>query len=127
MLSSMVGSTSLIFAVGYHVIPATTGAYLERKSNKSEHAVTFCHSFTLFLSKSADSTLIQSVAAILVTMGLFPILAASTNLLATTRGDAGPFSKSLEHAIAAGASIANFCRVGILHRSQCDGRDVSNW
>ena len=98
---------ALIFAVGYHVIPATTGRPIWSGSlTKASMLLLFVTVSPFFLSKSADSTLIQSVAAILVTMGLFPILAASTNLLATTRGDAGSiFQEPGALAIAAGALL----------------------
>ena len=82
---------ALMFAVGYHVIPHVTGHPIWSGSlTKGSMLLLFVSVPPFFLSEAGHaSNLVQSVGAILVTIGMFPIIAASVNMIATMRGNAG--------------------------------------
>ena len=80
---------ALMFSVGYHVIPSVTGHPIWSGSlTKASMLLLFVTVSPVFLSQSSTEPLLQSVGAILVTMGMFPILAFSVNMICTMRGDA---------------------------------------
>ena len=82
---------ALMFAVGYHVLSHVTSQPIWSGSlTKGSMFLLFVTIPPFFLSESthADS-FTQSIGAILVTIGLFPVFAASTNMIATIRGNAG--------------------------------------
>jgi len=82
---------ALMFAVGYHVLSHVTSQPIWSGSlTKGSMFLLFITIPPFFLSESthADS-FTQSIGAILVTIGLFPVFAASTNMIATIRGNAG--------------------------------------
>jgi hypothetical protein len=82
---------ALMFSVGYHVIPHVTGHPIWSGSmTKGSMLLLFVSVPPFFLSEAGHaSNLIQSVGAILVTIGMFPVIAASVNMIATMRGNAG--------------------------------------
>jgi hypothetical protein len=94
---------ALMFSVGYHVIPRVTGHPIWSGSlTKASMLLLFFTVTPFFLSQSSTEPLLQSVGAILVTMGMFPILAFSVNMICTMRGDAS----SVVHSPGAVAAIA---------------------
>ena len=82
---------ALMFAVGYHVLSHVTGQPIWSGSlTKASMFLLFITVPPFFLSESGHADpLTQSVGAILVTLGLVPVFAASTNMIATIRGNAG--------------------------------------
>ena len=99
---------ALMFAVGYHVLSHVTGTPIWSGSlTKASMFLLFLTIPPFFLTESnhADN-LTVSIGAILVTMGLFPIFAASTNMVATMRGNASAVVNSPgATAVAAGAIL----------------------
>ena len=98
---------ALMFGVGYHVLSHVTGQPIWSGSlTKASMFLLFVTVPPFFLAESghADS-FTQSIGAILVTLGLMPVLAASTNMLATIRGNAGAVVDSPGATAAAGAAI----------------------
>ena len=94
---------ALMFSVGYHVIPRVTGHPIWSGSlTKASMLLLFVTVTPFFLSQSSTEPLLQSVGAILVTIGMFPILAFSVNMICTMRGDAS----SVVHSPGAVAAIA---------------------
>ena len=94
---------ALMFSVGYHVIPRVTGHPIWSGSlTKASMLLLFFTVTPFFLSQSSTEPLLQSVGAILVTLGMFPILAFSVNMICTMRGDAS----SVVHSPGAVAAIA---------------------
>ncbi len=80
---------ALMFSVGYHVIARVTGHPIWSGSlTKASMLLLFVTVSPFFLSQSSTEPLLQSVGAILVTLGMFPILAFSANMICTMRGDA---------------------------------------
>ena len=82
---------ALMFAVGYHVLSHVTGQPIWSGSlTKSSMFLLFITVPPFFLSESSHADpFTQSIGAILVTLGLLPVFAASTNMIATIRGNAG--------------------------------------
>jgi|TARA_B110000881_G_scaffold48043_1_gene40314 hypothetical protein len=82
---------ALMFAVGYHVLSHVTGQPIWSGSlTKASMFLIFITVPPFFLSESSHADpFTQSIGAILVTLGLLPIFAASTNMIATIRGNAG--------------------------------------
>jgi len=98
---------ALMFGVGYHVLSHVTGQPIWSGSmTKASMLLLFVTVPPFFLTESnhADN-LAQSVGAILVTVGLMPIMAASANMLATIRGNASAVVDSPGATAAAGAAI----------------------
>jgi hypothetical protein len=81
---------ALMFSVGYHVVPWVTDRPIWSGSlTKASMLLLFVTVTPFFLSQSSTEPLLQSLGAILVTMGIFPILAFSANIICTMRGNAG--------------------------------------
>ena len=98
---------ALMFAVGYHVISHVTGMPIWSGSlTKASMLLLFVTIPPFFLTESGHAdNLTESVGAILVTVGLMPIFAASTNMIATMRGNASAVIASPGATAAAGAAI----------------------
>ncbi|MBF90594.1 MAG: hypothetical protein CMP75_02375 [Flavobacteriales bacterium] len=98
---------ALMFGVGYHVLSHVTGQPIWSGSlTKASMFLLFVTVPPFFLAESNNAdNLAHSVGAILVTMGLMPILAASANMLATIRGNASAVVDSPGATAAAGAAI----------------------
>lgn len=98
---------ALMFAVGYHVLSHVTGQPIWSGSlTKASMFLLFVTVPPFFLSESAHAdNFAQSIGAILVTMGLMPVLAASTNMLCTIRGNASAVVESPGATAAAGGAI----------------------
>ena len=75
---------ALIFAVAYHIIPFTAGKPVWSESmQKTSMLFLFITVPPFFLSSADAGELLQNVGAILMTLGLLPLLAGSFNLVAT--------------------------------------------
>lgn len=98
---------ALMFAVGYHVLSHVTGQPIWSGSlTKASMFLLFVTVPPFFLAESSHAdNLTQSVGAILVTMGLMPVMAASTNMLYTIRGNASAVVESPGATAAAGGAI----------------------
>ena len=81
---------ALMFGVGYHVLSHVTGQPIWSGSmTKASMFLLFVTVPPFFLAESSHAdNFTQSIGAILVTVGLMPIMAASANMLATIRGNA---------------------------------------
>ena len=97
---------ALMFGVGYHILSHVTGQPIWSGSlTKASMFLLFVTIPPFFLSESnhADN-FTQSIGAILVTLGLFPVFAASSNMIATIKGNASAVVDSPgATAVAAGA------------------------
>ena len=98
---------ALMFGVGYHVLSHVTGQPIWSGSlTKASMFLLFVTVPPFFLSESAHAdNFAQSIGAILVTMGLMPVMAASTNMLCTIRGNASAVVESPGATAAAGGAI----------------------
>ena len=98
---------ALMFAVGYHVLSHVTGQPIWSGSlTKASMFLLFVTVPPFFLSESTHAdNFAQSIGAILVTMGLMPVMAASTNMLYTIRGNASAVVESPGATAAAGGAI----------------------
>ena len=98
---------ALMFGVGYHVLSHVTGQPIWSGSlTKASMFLLFVTIPPFFLAESGHAdNLAQSVGAILVTLGLMPILAVSANMLATIRGNASAVVDSPGATAAAAAAI----------------------
>ena len=98
---------ALMFAVGYHVLSHVTGQPIWSGSlTKASMFLLFVTVPPFFLSESAHAdSFTQSIGAILVTIGLLPVFAASANMIATIRGNASAVVSSPGATAAAGAAI----------------------
>ena len=98
---------ALMFGVGYHVLSHVTGQPIWSGSlTKASMFLLFVTVPPFFLSESAHAdNFAQSIGAILVTMGLMPVMAASTNMLYTIRGNASAVVESPGATAAAGGAI----------------------
>lgn len=86
---------ALIFAVAYHVIPFSAGKPVWSESLFKVNLLFLFVTIPPFYMTSADAgELLQNLGAILMTMGLLPILAGSFNMLATSRSNAASIVKS---------------------------------
>ena len=106
MLSSW-APLALMFAVGYHVLSHVTEQPIWSGSlTKASMFLLFVTIPPFFLAESNHAdTFTQSIGAILVTMGLFPVFAASTNMVATMRGNASAVVDSPGATAVAAAAI----------------------
>lgn len=98
---------ALMFAVGYHVLSHVSGQPIWSGSlTKASMFLLFVTVPPFFLAESthADS-FTQSIGAILVTVGLMPIFAASANMIATMRGNASAVVNSPGGTAAAAGAI----------------------
>ena len=98
---------ALMFGVGYHVLSHVTGQPIWSGSlTKASMFLLFVTVPPFFLSESTHAdNFTQSVGAILVTLGLMPVMAASTNMLCTIRGNASAVVESPGATAAAGGAI----------------------
>ena len=98
---------ALMFGVGYHVLSHVTGQPIWSGSlTKASMFLLFITVPPFFLAASSHAdSFTQSIGAILVTLGLMPVLAASTNMLATIRGNASAVVESPGATAAAGGAI----------------------
>ena len=98
---------ALMFGVGYHVLSHVTGQPIWSGSlTKASMFLLFVTVPPFFLSESSHAdNFAQSIGAILVTMGLMPVMAASTNMLYTIRGNASAVVESPGATAAAGGAI----------------------
>ena len=98
---------ALMFGVGYHVLSHVTGQPIWSGSmTKASMFLLFVTVPPFFLGESTHAdNFTQSIGAILVTVGLMPIMAASANMLATIRGNASAVVDSPGATAAAGAAI----------------------
>tara|TARA_B100000459_G_scaffold146414_1_gene112670 strand:+ start:14204 stop:16171 length:1968 start_codon:yes stop_codon:yes gene_type:complete len=75
---------ALIFAAAYHIIPYTAGKPVWSESmQKTNLLFLFITVPPFFLSSANSGELLQNVGALLMTLGLLPILAGSFNMVAT--------------------------------------------
>ena len=98
---------ALMFGVGYHVLSHVTGQPIWSGSlTKASMFLLFLTIPPFFLTESSHAdNFTQSIGAILVTMGLMPVMAASTNMLSTIRGNASAVVDSPGATAAAGGAI----------------------
>ena len=98
---------ALMFAVGYHVISHVTGQPIWSGSlTKASMLLLFFTVPPFFLAEANHADAFwKSIGAILATVGLMPILAASTNMIATIRKNASAVVESPGAVAAAGAAI----------------------
>ena len=97
---------ALMFAVGYHILSHVTGQPIWSGSlTKASMVLLFVTVPPFFLAESNHAgNLTQSVGAYFSDYGLFPVFAASTNMIATMRGNASAVVDSPgATAVAAGA------------------------
>ena len=87
---------ALMFAVGYHVLSHVSGKPIWSGSlTKASMFLLFITIPPFFLGESAHAdAFTESIGAILVTVGLLPIIAASVNMMMTVKGNAGAVVKS---------------------------------
>lgn len=98
---------ALMFAVGYHVLSHVSEQPIWSGSlTKASMFLLFVTVPPFFLSESTNAdAFTQSIGAILVTVGLMPIFAASANMIATMRGNASAVVNSPGATAAAGGAI----------------------
>ena len=98
---------ALMFGVGYHVLSHVTGQPIWSGSlTKASMFLLFITIPPFFLTESSHAdNFTQSIGAILVTMGFMPVMAASTNMLSTIRGNASAVVDSPGATAAAGGAI----------------------
>ena len=86
---------ALIFAVAYHIIPFTTGKPVWSESMQKISMLFLFITIPPFFVSSADAgELLQNVGAILMTLGLLPLLAGSFNMVATAASNPEKIIKS---------------------------------
>ena len=86
---------ALIFAVAYHIIPFTTGKPIWSESMQKISMLFLFITIPPFFVSSADAgELLQNVGAILMTLGLLPLLAGSFNMVATAASNPEKIIKS---------------------------------
>ena len=86
---------ALIFAVAYHIIPFTAGKPVWSESMQKTSLLFLFITIPPFFVSSADAgELLQNIGAILMTLGLLPLLAGSFNMVATAASNPGNIVKS---------------------------------
>ena len=86
---------ALIFAAAYHIIPFTAGKPVWSESmQKTSMLFLFITVPPFFLSSADGGELLQNVGAILMTLGLLPLLAGSFNMVATAASNPERIVKS---------------------------------
>ena len=86
---------ALIFAAAYHIIPFTAGKPVWSESmQKTSMLFLFITVPPFFLSSADGGELLQNVGAILMTIGLLPLLAGSFNMVATAASNPERIVKS---------------------------------
>jgi len=98
-LAGQMGSSwvilSLIFSAAYHIIPMTSGTPIW--STSMRQANLFLLFITLppfFIASASASTTVLNLGAIVMTLGLLPIIAGSVNLLFTASGNTSAIVKN---------------------------------
>lgn len=86
---------ALIFAAAYHIIPFTAGKPVWSESmQKTNMLFLFITVPPFFLSSADGGELLQNVGALLMTLGLLPLLAGSFNMVATAASNPERIVKS---------------------------------
>ena len=86
---------ALIFAVAYHVIPFTAGKPVWSESMQKVNMLFLFVTIPPFFVSAADGgELLQNIGAILMTIGLLPLLAGSFNMVATAASSPEKIVKS---------------------------------
>ena len=86
---------ALIFAVAHHVIPFTAGKPVWSESMQKVSMLFLFVTIPPFFVSSADGgEFLQNIGAILMTLGLLPLLAGSFNMVATAASNPGNIVKS---------------------------------
>ena len=86
---------ALIFAVAYHIIPMTSGTPIWSGSMRKANLLLLFVTLPPFFIASADaSATLLNLGAIVMTLGLLPIIAGSVNLLFTASGNTSAIVKS---------------------------------
>ena len=97
---------AFMLAVSYHIIGKASGQPIWSNSlTKASMLLLFCTIPPFMLMPANAGALLENTGVILITIGLFPILAASTNLLATIKGNAEAAVRNPGAGAAAGAAI----------------------
>lgn len=79
---------ALIFGLAYHIIPFTTGTPVWSESMlKVNMLLLFVTVPPFFMTAATSAEFLQNVGAILLTLGLLPLLAGSFNLLVTAKSN----------------------------------------
>ena len=86
---------ALIFAVAYHVIPFTAGKPVWSESMQKVNMLFLFVTIPPFFVSAADGgEFLQNIGAILMTIGLLPLLAGSFNMVATAASNPEKIAKS---------------------------------
>ena len=97
---------ALIFGLAYHVIPYTTGTPVWSESLfKVNMLLLFVTVPPFFMTAATSAEFLQNVGAILLTLGLLPLLAGSFNLLITAKSNAERIVKNPGAFAATGAML----------------------
>jgi hypothetical protein len=97
---------ALIFGLAYHIIPYTTGTPVWSESMlKVNLTLLFVTVPPFFMTAATSAELLQNVGAILLTLGMLPLLAGSINLLITAKANAAAVVKSPGAFAATGAML----------------------
>ncbi|MDE0557081.1 MAG: hypothetical protein OSB30_01245 [Candidatus Poseidoniaceae archaeon] len=98
-LAGQMGSSwvilSLIFSAAYHIIPMTSGIPIWSASMRQANLfLLFITLPPFFIASASASTTLLNLGAIVMTLGLLPIIAGSVNLLFTASGNTSAIVKS---------------------------------
>jgi Ca2+-binding EF-hand superfamily protein len=98
-LAGQMGSSwvilSLIFSAAYHIIPMTSGIPIWSASMRQANLfLLFITLPPFFIASASASTLLLNLGAIVMTLGLLPIIAGSVNLLFTASGNTSAIVKN---------------------------------
>jgi len=98
-LAGQMGSSwvilSLIFSAAYHIIPMTSGIPIWSASMRQANLfLLFVTLPPFFIASASASTTVLNLGAIIMTLGLLPIIAGSVNLLFTASGNTSAIVKN---------------------------------
>jgi len=98
-LAGQMGSSwvilSLIFSAAYHIIPMTSGIPIWSASMRQANLfLLFITLPPFFIASASASTTLLNLGAIVMTLGLLPIIAGSVNLLFTASGNTSAIVKN---------------------------------
>ena len=98
-LAGQMGSSwvilSLIFSAAYHIIPMTSGIPIWSASMRQANLfLLFITLPPFFIASAGASTTLLNLGAIVMTLGLLPIIAGSVNLLFTASGNTSAIVKN---------------------------------
>ncbi len=98
-LAGQMGSSwvilSLIFSAAYHIIPMTSGVPIWSASMRQANLfLLFITLPPFFIASASGSTFLLNLGAIVMTLGLLPIIAGSVNLLFTASGNISAIVKN---------------------------------